>query len=71
MVEQRKTMHRGIMDKYGSHPIFMKNHIPYSAEIEKMGLYRKPVGDCGGGHSTSTAAYNNLWSEIHLRRLAQ
>ncbi len=70
MVEQRKTMHRGVMEKYGSHPIFMKNHIPYSAEIEKMGLYRKPVGASGGSPSISTTAYKNLWSEISQRRLS-
>ncbi|MEE4167233.1 MAG: AAA family ATPase [Desulfocapsaceae bacterium] len=70
MVEQRKTMHRGVMDKYGAHPIFMENHIPYSAEIEKMGLYRKPVGAGGGVDTPGTVAYRSLWSELYQRRLA-
>ena len=70
MVERRKNMHRGVMEKYGRYPIFMKNYIPYSAEIEKMGLYRKPVGAVGSGLSASANAYKNLWSEIQKRRLS-
>jgi len=69
MVERRKTMHRRVIEKYGGYPIFMKNHIPYSAEIEKMGLYRKPVGAVGSGRSVSSTVYKKLWSEIQQRRL--
>jgi chromosome partitioning protein len=70
MVEGRKTMHRGVMQKYGKHPIFVKNYIPYNAEIEKMGLYRKPVGARGSSLSVGNSAYRKLWSEIQQRRLA-
>ena len=70
MVEGRKTMHRGVMQKYGSYPIFLKNYIPYSAEIEKMGLYRKPLGASGSSFSVGNTAYRKLWSEIEQRRLA-
>ncbi len=70
MVERRKTMHRGVMEKYGKYPIFMKSYIPYSAEIEKMGLYRKPVGASGNSRSIGSSAYKNLWSEIQERRLS-
>ena len=48
----------------------MKNYIPYSAEIEKMGLYRKPVGASGNRRSIGSSAYKNLWSEIQERRLS-
>lgn len=69
MVEKRKTMHSNVMEKYSKYPLFMKNYIPYSAEIEKMGLYRKPVGAGRGSRSIGSRAYENLWSEIHNRRL--
>ena len=64
-------MHRGGMEKYGKYPIFMKNYIPYSAEIEKMGMYRKPVGASATNLSVGNAAYKKLWSEISKRSLAQ
>ena len=69
MVERRKTMHLGVMKKYRKHPVFMKSFIPYMAEIEKMGLYRRPVG-ANGTHSHAARAYELLWNEINDRRLS-
>jgi len=71
MVERRKTMHKEVMVKYRNYPIFMKNYIPYSAEIEKMGVYRKPVGATRSVPTVGTHAYQNLWAEIQDRRLAE
>jgi len=68
MVEKRKSMHVGVMEKYGRFPIFMKNYIPYRAEIEKMGLYRKPVGT-ESRETVASKAYDLLWHEIQARRL--
>lgn len=68
MVERRKSMHQGIMDKYLKYPIFMENYMPYMAEIEKMGLYRQPVGS-DNSRSVASQKYNALWSEIQERRL--
>lgn len=63
MVEQRKVMHREMIAKYEQYAIFRKVQIPYLAEIEKMGLYRQPVGAVS---ATSAAAqqYTGLWLEI-------
>ena len=66
MVERRKTMHLGVMKKYGKYPIFLKTWIPYLAEIEKMGLHRRPVGQ-GSGKSAAAQAYEKLWLEISDR----
>jgi cellulose biosynthesis protein BcsQ len=66
MVEQRKIMHRDVIAKYHSHPIFRSAQIPYLAEIEKMGIYRQPAGAVS--HlSTAAKHYNSLWLEIWNR----
>lgn len=70
MVEGRKTMHRGVMKKYGKYPIFMKNYIPFMAEIEKMGLSRRPVGS-NSHRSVAAESYGRLWKEIEERRLSK
>lgn len=66
MVEQRKTMHRDVIEKFTNHAIFSEVQIPYLAEVEKMGLYRKPVG---AEYTNSVAAqqYALLWDELWAR----
>ncbi len=66
MVEQRKTMHRLFLDEYGNHTFFLSTRIPFLAEIEKMGLFRNPVGS-DGKVSPAVEEYKRLWQEI-LRR---
>ncbi|MGA7278256.1 MAG: AAA family ATPase [Desulfocapsaceae bacterium] len=70
MVERRKVMHASIMKKYQNYPIFMKNYIPFMAEIEKMGLYRRPVG-AAPRKSIAALSYEKLWQEIVERRLSR
>ena len=67
MVEKRKSMHVGVINKYRKYPVFMRSLIPYVAEIEKMGLHRRPVG-ANGTRSTAARAYELLWNEIIDRR---
>lgn len=44
MVQKRNKMHREIMtDLPVSHPGFLKTAIPFSADVEKMGVQRKPL----------------------------
>lgn len=65
MVEKRKKMHREIMtdmleqDK-GS---FLKSYIPYSADVENMGIHREPVV-CFKLNSIAAQSYGQLWIEI-------
>jgi len=66
MAEKRKAMHLSVMSKYRKYPIFMDTIIPYLAEIEKMGIHRKPVGAVMR-KSTAAAAYGQLWKEIEQR----
>ncbi len=68
MVERRKLMHNSIMNKYRSYPIFMQSYVPFMAEIEKMGMYRRPVGSTPR-KSVAAKAYELLWQEIKERRL--
>ena len=64
MVEKRKRMHREIMDKMLSNDKrFLKNCIPYLADIEKMGIYREPVPSYLP-KSISAQSYYLLWEEI-------
>ena len=68
MVEQRKTMHSLFLNEYGEHPLFLSTRIPFMAEIEKMGLYRNPVGG-NGKASPAAEQYGRLWQEILQREI--
>ena len=64
MVEKRKTIHRQIIQNAEKENISrFKTHIPYSVDIEKMGVHRQPATHfCA--NSNASKAYNDLWSEI-------
>jgi cellulose biosynthesis protein BcsQ len=70
MVERRKLMHTSIMNKYRDYPIFVQTYIPFLAEIEKMGIHRRPVG-ANPRTSAAAHAYDLLWQEIIERRLSR
>jgi len=65
MVEQRKQLHKKIV--LGSHKKYsnlINNFIPYSSEIEQMGIQRAPLASYADKHSTSVQAYEKIWAEI-------
>ncbi|MBV5341084.1 MAG: AAA family ATPase [Deltaproteobacteria bacterium] len=64
MVQKRSKMHREIMaDLPASCPGFLKTAIPFSADVEKMGLHRKPL--LAYSHACEAAlAYRTLCNEI-------
>jgi cellulose biosynthesis protein BcsQ len=66
MVEKRKTMHSLFLGEYGDHSLFLSTRIPFMAEIEKMGLFRNPVGGDGKA-SPAAEQYKRLWQEILQR----
>jgi len=68
MVQARKTLHHDTMVKMrGIYPeIFLATVIPFSSEIEKMGLHRAPVAAYAGGRAVARA-YATLWGEIGAR----
>ena len=64
MVQKRNKMHREIMAELPSlHPGFLKAAIPFSADVEKMGLHRMPL--LAYSHACAVAkAYRALCDEI-------
>jgi cellulose biosynthesis protein BcsQ len=68
MVDKRKKLHLTLMATLlAEHPEILTTQIPYSSEIEKMGLHRMPLG--GYSHKgQAVEAYQQLWQEV-LQRL--
>jgi cellulose biosynthesis protein BcsQ len=64
MAERRKKLHR---DMIANPPVkklkFSESVIPYSSDVEKMGINREPV-IITNKNSTASKAYINLWNEI-------
>ncbi len=64
MVEIRKSMHRDTMTKMSQEiKNLLDSQIPYRSNVEKMGIYRKPVNDFEP-FSPAAFAYSTLWNEI-------
>jgi cellulose biosynthesis protein BcsQ len=64
MVERRKSLHCGIMEKLSHMETgVLKTPIPYSSDIEKMGINREPV-ICFRPTSAAAQSYRDLWGEI-------
>ncbi len=67
MVDTRKKMHRDIMEKFASqNSRFMKTTIPYSSDVEKMGIYRAPLVQKHPGCRASVQ-FRALWDELKER----
>jgi chromosome partitioning protein len=66
MVEIKKKMHRDIITEMQGLPGFLRSMIPYSSDIEKMGIYRSPL--CAVHPAApSSRAYLALWEELCSR----
>ena len=63
MAEKRKKMHNELMQAMVGKPGVLSTVIPYSADVERMGVYRQPVGAALPG-SAAAVAYQGLWQEI-------
>ena len=64
MVDRRKKMHQDIMAAVLSDfDRVLQSAIPYSAQVEQMGLHRQPVS-LSAPHSPATKAYQAIWAEI-------
>ena len=66
MVEKRKKMHADMMQSMREKQGVLQAVIPYSADIERMGVYRQPVAAALPG-SMAAAAYESLWHEVQHR----
>lgn len=64
MVQKHYSMHRAITDEMREqYPEFLKTAIPFSAEIEKMGLRRQPVL-AYAPHHKAPCSYHDLSHEV-------
>jgi cellulose biosynthesis protein BcsQ len=70
MVERRKKMHKEIVaQRQPKEKKFLRTFIPYSVDVEKMGLHREPVARYAP-RSKAAQAYARLWMELenHVSR---
>lgn len=67
MVDRRKRMHLDILEQFpNQHPELLSTYIPYASDVERMGIYRAPVGSYSG-NSVAGKAYEKLWEEVRQR----
>jgi cellulose biosynthesis protein BcsQ len=67
MVDRRKSLHRTIVDRPPSSMSgLLRCAIPYSSEIEKMGVHRAPLA-CFAASSRAALSYLELWNEVRVR----
>jgi len=67
MVDRRKRMHREIMEGLPVSGLSALNtFIPYASDVERMGIYRAPVGEFAP-RSPVARAYESLWEELRGR----
>jgi len=70
-VDARKRIHKETLAAHLTPKgRFLKPTIPYSSEIEKMGIYRAPV-NARHPKSRSAQAYHSLWEALHSQALTQ
>lgn len=70
MVETKKKLHRDIVAEMQDMPGFLRSCIPYSSDIEKMGVYRAPVTAVKPS-SLSSKSYAGLWQELQSLKEGQ
>lgn len=64
MVERRKSMHSDTLAHANTLPVSpLKTTIPYSADVEKMGLHREPL-HCFAPSSIAAKQYEALFEEM-------
>jgi chromosome partitioning protein len=64
MVQKSKKLHNETMIALRkNYKSLLKNYIPFSSEIEKMGIHRAPVLTYAGKDSAANA-YGKIWNEI-------
>lgn len=64
MVQRSKTLHRESMERMRkNHRRFLQSTIPFSSDIEKMGLHRAPALSYAGRKSAAHA-YHDVWAEL-------
>jgi cellulose biosynthesis protein BcsQ len=64
MVDRRKRMHLEMMEQLPQRfPELLQSHIPYASDVERMGVFRAPLGSFAP-HGQAALAYQALWREL-------
>jgi chromosome partitioning protein len=63
MYDARKNMHNDIVEEYTKKKKILKATIPYSSDVERMGLYEAPLVSYST-YSKAALAYYELWTEL-------
>lgn len=67
LADRRKTLHRDVMEALPKQwPMQLTTPIPYSSDVERMGLEQAPVFQFAK-HAPAARAYATLWREIAQR----
>jgi len=67
MVEVRKSLHQSMMKELNrTVPNMCTSFIPFLADVEKMGIYRRPLADFNP-NSKASASFRTLWKEIEKK----
>ena len=67
MVDRRKSMHRDLLRQLPAiYDGFLHSIIPYASDVEKMGVYRAPLGRFAP-LCPAQSAYEQLWREVQQR----
>jgi cellulose biosynthesis protein BcsQ len=63
MVEKRKKMHVDMMERFSGRKRVLRQSIPFLADVEKMGIFRKPVLEIAPS-SPASKSYRIMWREV-------
>ncbi len=63
MVEKRKKMHSEMMDPFSGRKRVLRQSIPFLADVEKIGIFRKPVLEIMP-NSPASKSYRIMWREV-------
>lgn len=66
MYDSRKNMHNDIVEEYTKKKRVLKTPIPYSSDVERMGLYEAPLVSYST-YSRAALAYHELWAELRRK----
>lgn len=66
MSDERKVLHRQVLEQIAGDPRFSSAVIPDSSSVERMGMERRPAVEASP-RNLAARAYGKLWSEVSLR----
>ena len=68
MVQRQKKLHTDTMDQLHSRykKTFLETTVPFSSDVEKMGIHRAPVTTFSR-NKPAAKAYHSLWNELQAR----